>query len=493
LVALALQGESTDASTGSPNEGSNSGEDQMEKHQQDHENTSQDDNADKAVERPPDKQLADGGEDERNWKRWMRLFQQDFEDFLRLNGILRSARRRNRNRAARSNVMVYLENDDRRARTFSLESVMDEQSSSTMMAPLHFEGPDNQQLFEGMVLQVDYHRGDGGLNHPFHGKLQIPACQDLETATAALYTIDTYQLLEPLHLELGISAKHAIDFAYTPVEFSGVSRKLQYNHEYYSPTALVDERAHPIGPTSGGSWWRWWFPFGDRNSFWKGPDEQYKMSETAFAGGSHGEVWRGRRLCRDDNASRWMGSTIFGDGTCESSRNLIFKRLKVEQGYRLLEAGLREVYLGKLLTEEPTAEGLFTTYVNHFFREVPKRSTTTSPWTEGENDLELWIVFEDAGPSLRSYLYSPVSAGDFLVYQHSVFWTKLRQSAAAQKRKPSVDYDMSISMILNNETQTRQKSRASNNTVSGRAVMKEILRQVLTSAAFLHRHGIVHR
>ena len=78
-----------------------------------------------------------------------------------------------------------------------------------------------------------------------------------------------------------------------------------------------------------------------------------------------------------------------GDDDCHLGPSLIFKRLKVERGYRILEAGLREVYLGKLLAEEPAADGLYTNYVNHFFREVPKRSTTAHPWTEGKNDLEL--------------------------------------------------------------------------------------------------------
>ncbi|CAB9510867.1 linked kinase-associated serine/threonine phosphatase 2C [Seminavis robusta] len=474
-----------------------------------------DDGSTKAVERPPqDDQKQMSREEQRNWKRWVRnlLLREHIQDFVLLDGLLSHAwnRKGRPSRKMRANVLVYLENDDRRARTFALESALESSSrhhdvsGSTMMAPLNFEeGHNNHQLFEGMILQVDYQRGDGGFYNHFHDKLQIPVCQNLETASAALYAIDTYQLLEPLHLELGVSAKHAIDFAYTPVELSDVpTRKQEYHNEYYSPFALVDERAQYTDSTS---WWQWWLPFGTRNSFWKGHDEQYKMSETAFAGGSHGEVWRGRRLCRDEHGSRrWMGySSTVGEGaTCRTTQDLIFKRLKVEHGYRLLEAGLREVYIGKLLAEEESANGLFTNYVNHFFREVPKKSTTLNPWTEGENDLELWIVFEDAGPSLRSYLYAPVSTGDFVVFQHSPAWTKLRQSAAktSKRRKATAEKDMSISVIVDDdvdddddESQRRPKGKAGNNTVSGSEVMKEILRQVLTSAAFLHKHGIVHR
>ena len=212
-------------------------------------------------------------------------------------------------------------------------------------------------------------------------------------------------------------------------------------------------------------------------------------------GGSHGEVWRGRRLCRDENRHN---HDPFQDSHSEGE-NLIFKRLKVEHGYRLLEAGLREVYMGKLLAEDPSADGLFTTYVNHFFREVPKGSTTNSPWTEGENDLELWIVFKDAVPSMRSYLYSPVSTGDFVMYRHSYLWTKLRQNAADHGKIE--DNNKSLSMIFDTYEDdddgtgmfNAANAKRSNITINGKNVMKEVLRQVLTSAAFLHDHGIVHR
>ena len=108
------------------------------------------------------------------------------------------------------------------------------------------------------------------------------------------------------------------------------------------------------------------------------------MNEEAFAGGSHGEIWRGRRKCFDNNMN-----------DCNSREPLIFKRLKVESGgYRVLEAGLREVYFGNLLrgllSDDGSERPRFTSYVEHFF---------------GENG-ELWIVFKDAGSSLRSFLYS---------------------------------------------------------------------------------------
>lgn len=479
-----------------------------------------DDLRNKAVETPQaddQKQVEDSRAGKRNWKRWVRktLLQEHIEHFLLLDGMLShlfvplwSGRpnRRMRNKS-RANVLAYLENDDRRVVSFTWlptdnnrDTASSDPASALGMMCHHNEETglvDNSKVLEGMILQVNYNTGGQGFYHQrnFRDQLELPVCRDMETASTALYAIDTYQLMEPVHLELGLTSKHAIDFAYTPVSFLG-GLQYQHDHQYKdSRTALVDERIQSTGPTSARpSWWKWWFPRGSRNSFWKGPDEEYKMSDTAFAGGSHGEVWRGRRLCRDEKRHN---HDPFQDSHSEEE-SLIFKRLKIEHGYRLLEAGLREVYLGKLLAEDPSADGLFTTYVNHFFREVPKRSTTNNPWTEGENDLELWIVFKDAGPSMRSYLYSPVSTGDFVLYRHSYLWTKLRQNAAARGKKDENTKSVSVIFDTYRDDESTvmldaSNAKRSNSTIDGKKVMKEVLRQVLTSAAFLHDHGIVHR
>lgn len=487
-------------------------------------------NSNEAAERSQNeqqKQVEDSRQTKRNRKRWVRqlLLQEHIEQFVLLDGLLPHLWKRDgrpsRRRKSRANVLAYLENDDRRVVSLALEPATTTTTTTQrnnnknnnnddnnpmvlgmMMSPLYRDQDDDatgltmDTLFEGMVLQVD--DSTNAFYQSFQEQLEIPICRDMDTTSSVLYAIDTYQLLEPLHKELGLTSKHAIDFAYTPVEFSEVSpppiirnqqhhSSLEDNH--HSQNALVNEQSqyNNKGPTSGRPWWKWWFPRGgnNRNSFWKGPDEKYKMSETAFAGGSHGEVWRGRRLCRDEDAR----SEDDNDETCRQNPGLIFKRLKVEHGYRLLEAGLREVYVGKRLAEDPLAAGLFTTYVNHFFREVPKRSTTATPWSEGENDLELWIVFQDAGPSMRSYLYSPVSNGDFVLYQHSYLWTKLRQNAAAQGKKE--DNSKSVAMILDNYQD--EEMLDSEATINGKNVMKEVLRQLLTCVAFLHERGIVHR
>ena len=118
--------------------------------------------------------------------------------------------------------------------------------------------------------------------------------------------------------------------------------------------------------------------------------------------------------------------------TCDEERDLIVKRLKIEYGFFVLEAGLREVYFGELLAREVESSSLFTTYVDHFFREG--RS----------GQVELWIVFENAGPSLRSYLYTPVETDGFMLYQHSAFWRRLRRSIAGGRRCKGCEDDESL-------------------------------------------------
>jgi len=242
---------------------------------------------------------------------------------------------------------------------------------------------------------------------------------------------------------------------------------------------------------------------------WRGPSddsqappyhERYEwMDDHAFAGGSHGEVWHARRRCPKRGRSRRDG----GLDSCNDQRKLIMKRLKVEHGYDLLEAGLREVYFGELLSQAKDAEGFFTSYIDHFFREVPASLRGSSR----KRHVELWIVFEDAGPSLRSYIYSPVSStgGDFIVYQHSSFWRRLRRGVAASRGGHGGSQALSI--IMENEQKqyssalhrnprpfsTRNGGQNTTADVEGKTLIRDVLEQVLTAAAFLHSNGIVHR
>ena len=111
----------------------------------------------------------------------------------------------------------------------------------------------------------------------------------------------------------------------------------------------------------------------------------------AFAGGAFGEIWRARRRCPaaaargEEGGNEEKGSESNEGDHCDGGKDLIVKRLRIERGQDMLEAGLREVYFGELLSREADSSGLFTTYVDHFFRGV-----------EG-GPVELWIVFENAG------------------------------------------------------------------------------------------------
>lgn len=202
----------------------------------------------------------------------------------------------------------------------------------------------------------------------------------------------------------------------------------------------------------------------------------------AFAGGSHGEIWRAKRRCPNRKVN------------CDDNKDFIVKRLKIELGYSVLEAGLREVYFGEMLAREAESSNLVTTYIDHFFREGRNRK------------LELWIVFENAGPSLRSYLYTPVidANGGFTVFQHSSFWRRLRKGIKEQKKEEDVDFALDIiqpksplQQGSNNENSHHEKDdnpKQNKHAIpEGRLLLKDVMKQIITSVAFLHERGIVHR
>ena len=291
----------------------------------------------------------------------------------------------------------------------------------------------------GMVLEV-YNLLHGRIcmvvaNEPLYDELSIEVA---------------YQLEEPLHLELGTTVKHVADFAYVPVITTGTEpiRITEEAFDYNVPEEL-DETGESLEGRPHSEWWQWWIPWWK----WDGSQDhsqQYRM-HNSFAGGSHGEVWRGRRKCRRRSSTQ----------SCRES--LIFKRLKIENGYRILEAGLREIYFGTLLTSEQTE--LFTTYEDHFFRE------------RKDMEPELWIVFRDAGPSLRSFIYTGTMVGDFIIYQHSPLWAQLRRSVSQSQLGEQSSNASSPDDVL----------------PLGRDLFRRALKQILESAAFLHQKGIVHR
>jgi len=211
-----------------------------------------------------------------------------------------------------------------------------------------------------------------------------------------------------------------------------------------------------------------------------------KMGERAFAGGAQGEVWRARRKCPKEDVLH----------KCDESQKLIMKRLKLENGNEFLEGGLREVFFGGLLAQHQNSSELFTQYIDHFFRKqaLPYSSSFVS-------QQELWIVFEDAGPSLRSYLYTAVSSGTFFIYEHSDFWRKLRVGVHESSRKKSSSSIIALSGPSSFDQRDHHKApqkndkgpnpdeTASTSILEGKELMKQVLKQLLTSALVLHEQG----
>ena len=294
-----------------------------------------------------------------------------------------------------------------------------------------------------------------------------------------------YVLLEQ-ELYLGNIDVHKRDFAYYPV----VARLEENKQPEEETSAVVEAFGSRYGhPSRGGQdqsgdrqlsfrWWSWvahlsqiiqMFHNNKRDNYNK-QHSTYQSSiyeevgKSAFAGGSHGEVWRARRRCpsettaaadkeEEERNSTESTPTSF---SCDDGKDLIVKRLKIELGYPVLEAGLREVYFGELLAREVESSTLFTTYVDHFFREGKR------------GQAELWIVFENAGPSLRSYMYETTVADGFVIFQHSAFWRRLRMGISRSRSHKREDDD-----LPNKEGKNDKDS-------NGGQLLKEVLKQIVS-------------
>lgn len=291
-----------------------------------------------------------------------------------------------------------------------------------------------------------------------------------------------YTLLEQ-ELHLGNIVLHKRDFAYHPVVARLENRFTTEDEENaveafgtrYSQSRREEEDDRQVSFR----WWSWVAHLsqmlhsdhifhntadGKKRDNYNKQHSSYQSSiyeevgKSAFAGGSHGEVWRARRRCpsvsgvgdRDDENSTQSSSF---SSSCDDGKDLIAKRLKIELGYSILEAGLREVYFGELLAREVESPTLFTTYVDHFFREGKR------------GQVELWIVFENAGPSLRSYMYEATVADGFVVFQHSAFWRKLRMGISRSRSHKTMDDNSQ------NEDDTDR---------NGGHLLKEVLKQIVS-------------
>jgi serine/threonine protein kinase len=406
-------------------------------------------------------------------------------------------------------------------------------------ALVSLQGPSVEENgYSGMILQV-YRRIDDNEEVILDNKedydgtcLASGSPGAVESSGFSLEVLErAYALTEPVQLDLGAIPRHYLDYAYTPVvgrdeqHHGGISSKIppEGENEYEDADAPEPMHRHTSSVSNAGaerkaveeqktskvliptvdvgssefsasfsSWWSWWFPH--TSNWWKSSgstQSDYDMGKSAFAGGSHGEVWKGRRICRKYGGT---GSSAFlssqqkkrilkyndeEDG-CDDQLPLVLKRLRIDRGYRLLEAGLREVYFGNLIQEQldETQKNLYTVYVDHFFREVPRRMFGR---VQATTDLELWIVFEDAGPSLRSYLYTATASNGFLMYQHSALWTQFRIFSTASQGTE------------NSSTKHDSNSKSGQVPHLGRKVMRVVLYEILSAAAILHQKGIVHK
>ncbi|CAM9501869.1 unnamed protein product [Ectocarpus fasciculatus] len=159
-----------------------------------------------------------------------------------------------------------------------------------------------------------------------------------------------------------------------------------------------------------------------------------------FEGGSHGEVWRGVRLGPD-------GKPSLADG-------YVLKRMLLEKGQHVLQAGIREIYFGELLQ----SLGGSPQIARAGEEAAAGEGGTGGPWDTGEAvPTEMWLVFRDEGMSLRHYLYTEREAEGFVLHGQSYFWRDMRLDP------------------------------------KGPEVMKSILRQTLEGTRFLHETGVVHR
>ena len=270
------------------------------------------------------------------------------------------------------------------------------------------------------LIDQDTHVSDEE-NHTLQRQWYQHLYLDLENTNEDTTVVAEYELLHRIHEFLGLMDSHQFDYAYRPVWIplyhgeQEMSRR--NNHNYIQGTS----------PT-------WFTSTNTQSRFRRDYDTENKyerVGNTAFAGGSHGEVWRARRRCNQmvtyepiltSSESMTDHSNIPSSSShtvCDDKVDLIMKRLKVEHGFDILEAGMREVYFGQLLMNQPK---LFTHYVDHFFHKAHRGA-----------EPELWIVFENAGVSLRSLLYTPLETEDFFVYRQSDFWRRLRRIYTSDK------------------------------------------------------------
>lgn len=137
--------------------------------------------------------------------------------------------------------------------------------------------------------------------------------------------------------------------------------------------------------------------------------------------GSHGEVWRARRIA--------------ADGSIDESTSYVLKRMRVSEHPEILHCALREASVKQAACPEldwSFAHSYCCTPQVFFGEKFQNRQRIARYVDSFYQDGDMWLVFVDEGISLQQFLYvmRSVTSGDsaeqtpFL--EPSLFWLRLR-------------------------------------------------------------------
>ena len=181
------------------------------------------------------------------------------------------------------------------------------------------------------------------------------------------------------------------------------------------------------------------------------PPNTYTPSDRPFASGSNGRVYR----------------ATAADGT-----NVILKQMLLTDP-PIGDAARREIHFGSSLPPHPA----LVTYIEHF---------------KNADETEVWLVFGDAGDSLRNFLYTAAKTPDeTVIYMPSEMWKQMRNLAA--DKTFTVIKSSEKSVTLTAPTTPPPPPPPPPPSSAATDLLQKILFQVLSAAAHLHSNGVIHR
>jgi serine/threonine protein kinase len=178
---------------------------------------------------------------------------------------------------------------------------------------------------------------------------------------------------------------------------------------------------------------------------------------TPFARGHFGEVWRARAV---GGKSR---NQI-------ENKKFVLKRVLVERGEEIRNAGRREAYFGQRV-----AGGAHVARYESAFELIPGDTRVGA-------ETELWLVFRDEGESLASLMYTD---GD----EDAIREEARSDDEGEGKEKEKANIGGGGLRVVK-PSRWWLKARA---TTEGKETLREMLRQVLQGLAFTHDSGVGHR